>query len=291
MNDFVLKNYVFTVREYMVLAALAGIRKTTLLMENSPVMPEDAELEYILFELYQKGFLSWKGDFCELSFEIRALFRNIKEADRELQIYSRRGKEILLCFLAEQAAVMEVGGNQKDAVRVHSLPLSEFMTELTGRGILPPERAGLSERELSFKGAGFSEEIFEAGFQDSAEAAPAEEARHWIREYLSGWEKLEKDGQIRSGVLQDFLEEKEKISAALVLQGRSGEADAVLALVLDTGLYDWLVFLKEGQLLADEYTADDFWTFLNRKRQTQEGEEVKSDDSDRYLYALPGQIL
>lgn len=224
------------------LAACAGIRKMDFLFENQPEIPEAQELEHILFGLYEKRLLLVKEDCCELKPEILSIFQNIKDAGQELQIYGKDG-DTLLCFQAEQTVVMEIAGNQKDTVRLHSLSSVEFLKELSEGGILPAP----GTEEVSF--------------------GTAQENLQWLESYLDGWEELEADGIIRTEVLSSFMAEREKLSAAIVAWNPKNGRDAALIFVLDAGLYDWLIFLENGRLQADDYTADSLWAYLNRRQE------------------------
>ena len=62
MNKFIFSSYVFSCQEFMVLSALTGIRKMNILMEEKEEELNPKTVNLILFQLYQKGIMSWKDE-------------------------------------------------------------------------------------------------------------------------------------------------------------------------------------------------------------------------------------
>lgn len=238
MNDFVYKSYLFSSQEFMVLSACAGVDKIHLLFESRSEQLTQKELNLMVFRLYQRGILYWKDENSyELKPEIRVLLRDMKNAGKELRVYSQKSGSPLLCFWDDYVVVMELSGNDKDTIKIHSLPKNDFLTELCDRGILP-----LRNRQETG-------ELMEAG--DSG----------W-KEFLRGTPDLMQKGQIMYAQLQELLMKKEELLAFVAVYDKKfGKAQGII-LILNYGIYDYAVFISDDDVRADYYTPENLKRFL-----------------------------
>lgn len=239
MNDLVYKNYLFSTQEFMVLSAFAGVGKLHLLLEGGQKEPDGQELSRIIFRLYQRGILCWKDeDSYELKQEIRLLFRDMNAAGRELQVYSKRSTSPLLCFWNDYTVVMELSGNDRDTVKVHSLPRNEFLEELQDRGILPEDNSG-----------------------ELADIVREENDRLW-ETFLKNSCRFVERGHIRYAGLKRLLAEREELSAFITVCDRKTNQGQSVILLLNYGMLDYIVCVKDDAVWADYYTQDNLKGFL-----------------------------
>lgn len=140
MSSLIYKNELFSVREFIVLAAYAGMDEIRMLSDTCRVQLKPEELNEIVFQLYQRGVLCWNGsNGYELDLDIRFMLQEIKYAKRELEIHFERGKGLLYCFVNTAVTVMELSQNDVEKIRVHRVSKEAFLEELSDRGIIPTD--------------------------------------------------------------------------------------------------------------------------------------------------------
>lgn len=138
MNDLIYKNILLSSKEMRVLAAYCGIETLRIMTEYRQEELDPQEVNETVFQLYQKGILCWNGENQYiLQDEIKALFRNMKYATKELEIRSKIQKSPLHCFWNKEIVVTEISQNDVDRVKIHRTKQEEFLEELREREIVP----------------------------------------------------------------------------------------------------------------------------------------------------------
>ena len=239
MSDLIYKNYLFTCREWMVLAAFAGMKQGRLLFESEPEPLGRKELNLTVFQLYQKGILHWKdGGICELEPEIRLLLRDMKNAEKELQIYSKRKNSPLLCFWGDGTVVMEMSENEKGMLAVHRLERNGFLAELCDREILFPEM----------------EEETEELLREKREAV--------LQEFRGKCMQLMAGENIRYEALLSFLQGQEEVVSVITVSGGKNKCSQGILFLLDCGVCDGMIYLTGNSFQTSRYSVDDVKTIL-----------------------------
>lgn len=232
MKDKFVRNYLFTDREFMVLSAYEGLDRLHMLLEEPQRQMSRQELGLLLFGLYQKEFLCWKEEnLYELKPEIRAIFQNIRQAKKELQIYYDRASAPLLCFWGDETVVMELSANDRNTLRVHCVSKIDFLEELEDRGILSGKAA---ERDEGFSGD----------------------------EFLEHCPRLMEDGAVKRAELQKLFAKREELSACMIVIDRETGKEQGVILAVDCGILDGLIFVEDGRRRLEWYTPDNLKEFL-----------------------------
>lgn len=160
MSSLVYKNELFSVREFIVLAAYAGMDEIRMLSGTCQVPMKPEELNEVVFQLYQRGVLCWNGnDGYDLDPEIRSLLREIKYAEKDVEIHFEGGKGLLYCFINTEVTVMELSRNDVERIRLHRISKDAFLEELSDRGIIPPYDRGKAFKEQMEECEKLSEEF------------------------------------------------------------------------------------------------------------------------------------
>lgn len=232
MSELLYKSYLFSTKEFMVLSALAGMEELKVFAEKESGNMGEEELNLTVFQLYQKGVLYWKDGGWNINPEVYSLLRNVKESERELQIYSGIGRGPLLCYGQDPLVILELSEHDKDAVRLHPQTRDGFFVELRDRGILPE--------------------------RDSAELEDLEDnERSGVRgKLLERLGELTRDGQIDYGNLKKLLQERWDLIACLFLFDRKEKNVRSVIAIADGGISDWLLCIRNGNVQAERYTMD-----------------------------------
>lgn len=239
MSELVYKSYLFSLREFIVLSACAGIKKLYIFDQDVPDDMSEEELNLTVFRLYRKGALCWKdGKSFRLDPQLRGMFQDMKDSQKTLQIYSGKGQSPQICFWGRSPAVVELSENDLDAVRFYSLPSEVFLKNLCDRGILPEED--------SVEPEGFTEE---------------EEDEAWGG-LLRGMSGLIQDGQILTGELLEFLKERQELLSCIAVCEGNTETPRSLLFITDRGLADWLVCVDSDGVKAELYSMENLKGFL-----------------------------
>lgn len=134
MNELTVVNELFSGQEMMVLAAGCGMETFRMVSEEKPEIPDPVELNKAIFELYRRKILCWDGkDGYIMRPDIQSLFREIKYAEKELEIRSNKQKTLLHCFCGKDVVVMELSQNDTDRIKVHKVRRNDFAAELCDR--------------------------------------------------------------------------------------------------------------------------------------------------------------
>lgn len=241
MSNIIYKNYVFSSQEFMVLSACVGIEKIPVLFAKDPRQPDEGELAQTIFELYQKGILVCEDDGSySLQPDVRILFQDMKAAQKELHIYSKKTGGPLLCFWDENAVVTELSGSDKSAVKMHSLPSSELLEELKDRGILP-------ERD--------SKELGQTMGEDAGALCAA---------FLKDSPAPLQEGHMQYELLEELLEKKRDLFAFITIYDRTLEENQGAILILNCGLTDCIAFMGDGMVHTCYYALEDLRELFQR---------------------------
>ena len=90
MSELVYKSYLFSTKEFMILCALTGIEEIDMFGESTRCEMDEEEVNQNVFQLYQKGILyCGEEDSWKVKPEIRSLFRDMRDAEKEMQIFKR----------------------------------------------------------------------------------------------------------------------------------------------------------------------------------------------------------
>ncbi len=234
MSELIYKSFLFTREELMVAGALSGMKKLACLLEDSGRELSGEELNRVVFTLYQKGFLLYKrGKEWKLDPEIEILFAGIRDARRELDIYSPGMGGPLLCFQKEDLVVMEVSGNDKSAVLIHFCPAAAFPQELNDRGLVP--------------------------IRDSLEAEPEEGRFDDLLESVSSL--LRPDASPEEIMRTRLLCQEEVTAGILARDPHSREVESALVLA-DAGIADWIFLARPDGVRMETYTLEALKGFL-----------------------------
>ena len=162
MNKLIYDNVIISVREFMVLSALCGITRVELPMKKKQDLPDQKEVNLLLFQLYQKQILK-KEEQAAYSLEpgIKNIFMNIKSADNEIQVYYPAEKSLLLLFPGKDIVTMELSDNDIEAVKLHCISREKFIEELCKKNILPKKESGKSRNDLRTENPALYREIKE----------------------------------------------------------------------------------------------------------------------------------
>lgn len=239
MSELVYKSCLFSSEEFMILCALTGIEEINMFGESGRREMDEEEADRNVFQLYQKGILyygeegSWK-----VKPEIRSLFRDMRDAEKEMQIFSRKRGGSLLCFGEEHLIIVEVSQNDRDAVRMHRQTAESFFMELCDKGMLP-ERDSL----------------------EMEEAAEDEESGAW-GQLLASLSDLIRNGRPAYDKLEKILQEREELLLSVVVSNRKLKSDWKAISVVDLGISDWIVYAGNDSVRTDYYTMDRLRAFL-----------------------------
>ena len=237
MNKFIFSSYVFSCQEFMVLSALTGIRKMNILMEEKEEELNPKTVNLILFQLYQKGIMSWKDETSyTLKPEIRSLFLDMKEAKKELEIYGKNRKSPMLCYMGEKLAVTELSENDREAIKIHSVSRTDFLEELRERGFVPKQRESVP-----------------------LEGEPSPEVLELVQRRCYGFQK---DGILQVKKMQEILEKEDWLTALFLSCERENEQQKRAVLILDCGLWDCVVYMENGGFRAEYYSEENLRSIL-----------------------------
>lgn len=237
MNKFIFSSYVFSCQEFMVLSALNGIRKMDILMEEKEGELSPKTVNLILFQLYQKGIMSWKDEASyTLKPEIRSLFLDMREAKKEIQIYGKNRKSPLLCYMGENLAVTELSENDREAIKIHSVSRGDFLEELRERGLVPKQRSVAP-----------------------ADSELAPELLVLIQKRCADFRKGE---SLQVEKLQEVLEKEDWLSTLFLIGDSGEEQEKKAVLILDCGLWDCVVYMEKERFRAEYYSAESLRSIL-----------------------------
>lgn len=232
MCNLVYKNFIFSVQEFMVLCAWTGIEQLHILQGSQQEKMGGEELNLVLFQLYQKEILYWNNDTYELKQEVAQLFRDIRFASAELQIYTRTSRSPLLCFYGTYMIVMELSGNDTDAVKVHRLQEYDFFAELRNKGMLPLRDS-----------------------QEMEGTAQREDCEAWCS-ILGKRSNLMENGCILYDRLQELLRDAKDLWVAITIHDRKSGQDRGVVLIAEQDFSDCLICIADSVVRADYYTLD-----------------------------------
>lgn len=229
MDDFVYKSYLLSGQEFMVLSACAGMGSSPVLSESFAGQISKKELELTVFQLYQKEIIFWKDEKSyEMKPELWELFQTMKASRKELQIYPKRGSGPLLCFWADYVVIMELSGNDKNTIKLHGSSRKMFFEELRDREILPARSSGEME---SLDGPS----PFDCG---SA-------------------------GVIEGGQFRRLLNENDELEAGMLIYDRYSKKNAGNVLLLDNGIGDDMVLIRDESVQTVRYSPRQLEAFLD----------------------------
>ena len=240
MNKCIYSNYVFSCQEFMVLSALTGLDKLNILMDEKEVKLNQKAINLILFQLYQKGIIRWKAEeLYELNPEIRSLFLEIKESERELQIYGKNQKSPLLCYLGKEIVITELSETDSNAIKIHEISHQNFIKELQDRGFVPQENGEA--------GSAMEEDILQEG-----------RAEFLCKCLLD----LGEDINSRKNQFRKIMEEEEQVLTVFNVYARKKEWEQNAVFLLDCGLKDYIMFRKNEMVQYQDYSAKSLETIL-----------------------------
>lgn len=238
MSDLLYKNYLFSNSEFMVLSAMVGMEKIHIISEKTSKQIDKAELNQIIFQLYQKEILQWNNNAYALKPEIGLLFREMKRAKKELQVYSEKSESPLLCFWGNSTVITELSGNDREVIKVHGLQNRELFTELHDREILPD---------------GNRQEIYDLFREQNVGKGNI---------LITGYSKFLQNGSIDHKELRGLLQKYDELSAIITVYDRKSEKDQNIIFIMDYGICDAISYLKNGSICTDYYTVDNLYRLL-----------------------------
>lgn len=225
----------------MVLSALTGMKRVNLLMEDHTTELDQKSVNLILFQLYQKKFLYWKKEGTyTIRPEIRFLFEKMRDARKELQIYIQGKNSPLLCYYGKEVVITEVSENDRAAIKVHALSENEFMNELKERGIVPSRKQIAYGKEL------------------------CEEKNRLLDEMKKNCGSFLEKVFSQQNKLCETINQEEWIKSIFLFYDRSDEAEWKAVFILDSGLWDYLVYVEKDKMLADYFSTDGLKVIFNK---------------------------
>lgn len=232
MSELIYKSLLLSGEELMVACALSGIKELPFPLESRDLSAE--ELNGTLFALCKKGFLLYKkGNVWELKPEILGIFSQIRDARRQLEIYSPRMGGPLLCFQKEDLAVMEVSENDRNAVAIHRVSPAAFPEELRDRGILPARDSLEVEKEEGRWG-----DLLEAISTLLADNGKAGEA------------------------MRSLVGKHEEVMGGILVRDPADRTVESALLIVDGGISDWIFIVQPEDLRVEPYTLEGLKGFL-----------------------------
>lgn len=237
MNDLLVCSYVFSCQEFLVLAALTGMKRVRLLAEEQIEEPDQKMVNLVLFQLYQKKLLTWKREETyAIQPEIRLVFGKMKAAEKEIHIYTRESRP-LLCFWGEDVVVAETSDHDRAAMKVHALSKQAFWEELQERRITPAQE--------------------QTGYGPEQTASLLAEMQKRCRTLLWGdfWQQKR---------FPELLQREDWVKTIFLLRRGEGEAASEAVFILDGGLWDFMVYAGKDKMLAELFSAEGLRSALDR---------------------------
>lgn len=233
MNDLIYKNVLLSSKEMRVLAAYCGIETLRIMSEYRQEKLDPQEVNETVFQLYQKGILCWKGENqYTLQGEIKALFRNMKYATKELEVRSKSQKSPLHCFLSKEIIVTEISQNDVDRIKIHRTEQKEFLEELKEREIVPSQ-AGRKKSESKPE---VWKELWE-NFQ---------------KKYLV----VLQDGSRSKEQLEKLLDEEKELSAYMIVYDRMAKKEERIILFLSEESYGCMAVLENDSVYTENLNTE-----------------------------------
>lgn len=126
------KVYLLTNREFVLLAAVAGIRKLYGFEMKADAM-EQEEAIYELHGLAKKNYLTVKGDGFILSEEMNGLFSRIRDADTIMDVHKLSGRSCIL-YVGSRVVKVSQSMRREDVYEVMLLEQDEVWKHLKEEG-------------------------------------------------------------------------------------------------------------------------------------------------------------
>lgn len=126
------KVYLLTNREFVLLAAVTGIRKLYGFEMKADAM-EQEEAIYELHGLAKKNYLTVKGDGFILSEEMNGLFSRIRDADTIMDVHKLSGRSCIL-YVGSRVVKVSQSMRREDVYEVMLLEQDEVWKHLKEEG-------------------------------------------------------------------------------------------------------------------------------------------------------------
>ena len=223
MNDLIYKNVLLSSKEMRVLAAYCGMETLRIMSEYRQEELDPQEVNETVFQLYQKGILCWNGENqYTLRDEIKALFRNMKYAEKELEVRSKSQKSPLHCFWHKEIVVTEISQNDVDRIKIHQTKQKEFLEELMERGMVP---------------------LLTGTKQDESEQ---EAWKDLWENFQKKYSEILQDARRSEEQMENLLSEEKELKAYIIVYDRMTGKEEQTILFLADELYGCMVVLEKN---------------------------------------------
>lgn len=238
MNRLICDNLIISAGEFMVLSALCGITKVDFPMKKRQEIPDQKEVNLILFQLYQKQILRMDGQHtCSLNPEIKKIFEGIKKAVYEVQIHSLEKQNPLVVFAGKEPVVAELSENDREALKFHCISGESFLKELRTRNILPSEKEPKSGVSLQ------------------------EENPELYEQIRKKYQTFIQNAHVDHAGLLECLKQRE-LRAFFIIRDRQSDTEKAVVLLLDCGIWDCTVYMEPGHMEISYYTEREMQEIL-----------------------------
>lgn len=240
MDKLIYDNIIISVKEFMVLSALCGIKEIDFPMKKKQRPPDQKEVNLVLFQLYQKRILEMEDtNTYRLEPEIQKLFMEIKEAEYEIQAYSLEKKNPLLFFSGSEIVALELSENDREALKMHRVSRKRLVEELYSQKIL------LLEKSVS----GENEDFLQKEILALREQIQKEEIQ-FIKNNHIDYEKLIKYSEVN------------RVYSFFIIKDRRSGTEKMVILLMDRGIWDCAVCFEADRLEIRYYTEKGMEDFL-----------------------------
>lgn len=248
MNDLIYKNVLLSSKEIRVLAAYCGIETLRIMTEYRQEELDPQEVNETIFQLYQKGILCWNGENQYiLQDEIKALFRDVKYAAKELEIRSKSQKSPLHCFWNKEMVVTEISQNDVDRIKMHRAKQEEFLEELLERGMVPK----LTEKK-----------------KDESEQEEWKDL--WVN-FQKKYSEILQDVRRCGEQMENLLSEEKELKAYIIVYDRmTGKGEQTILFLADAP-YGCMVVLEKNAIYAENLNVTNLQKLFSQ--QIEEGDD------------------
>lgn len=128
--------YLFSGKEFMVLAAASGIEKMYGFSLEEKM--EDQEVLLTMQALTVRNLLSSQNGRFQVQESVKELFQQIRDAKTMMDVHKRSGKKCIL-YIGDFSVLVSASPTREDVLSVQKIPNKEVWNFLTEEGWIPQE--------------------------------------------------------------------------------------------------------------------------------------------------------
>lgn len=133
------KVFIFSKEEFMILAAVSGIRQMYGFSLREDV--EEHETVLAMQKLTERGLLWSDGGKFKLPETVENVFSQIKNVKTTIDVHKRSGRKCIV-YISDYGVKVSLSKNRNEMLEVQCIPIEELWKCLTEEGWIPEKQGG-----------------------------------------------------------------------------------------------------------------------------------------------------